>query len=415
MLELKNNTLSFHFPEIHPEARVSVVFNRTLRIPDDGRTYPLPPGLGYFPIKHVDDYRDKVPAKWVQHGGVMLPMWQSEAMWLQFIPHTPHGHMHAWPFAIKVSTGKRSAVTGKPWSKLLREGDYCIEPEQPWLSCYGVEIGIIRQFVAAPLGMGVTAEEQITGKAEFGGLQIEVFPMRTEEFLKRWPKIEPQHHTFRRREIRSCGFSSNSTDEEALGFAPDLLSQTLSEDEEPGILDFEPQSYNAAPAAATSVNYCADNIRLESPTLSRGVTTKSCALNGETKTSGIIRPDMGLAPGGKMAQQVFADAYGLDCWSRDHHDRCFVHLSNSLAWKAITDQDVPTMPFTAADYSRKGYPWYDHYREDVGTVKPNSKLAGLKSVVQMGAETGIPVVLDNESAQPQKVVHTGHVRDGKWG
>ncbi len=109
------------------------------------------------------------------------------------------------------------------------------------------------------------------------------------------------------------------------------------------------------------------------------------------------------------------NAYGLDCWSRDHHDRCFVHLSNSLAWKAITDQDVPTMPFTAADYSRKGYPWYDHYREDVGTVKPNSKLASLKSVVQMGAETGVPVVLDNESAQPQKVVHTGHVRDGKWG
>ena len=46
MLELKNNTLSFHLPEIHPEARVSVVFNRTLRIPDDGRTYPLPPDSG---------------------------------------------------------------------------------------------------------------------------------------------------------------------------------------------------------------------------------------------------------------------------------------------------------------------------------------------------------------------------------
>ena len=31
-------------------------FQRTLRIPDDGKTYPLPPGLGPFPICQVKDY-----------------------------------------------------------------------------------------------------------------------------------------------------------------------------------------------------------------------------------------------------------------------------------------------------------------------------------------------------------------------
>jgi hypothetical protein len=30
-------------------------FQRTLRIPDDGKTYPLPPGLGTFPICKVED------------------------------------------------------------------------------------------------------------------------------------------------------------------------------------------------------------------------------------------------------------------------------------------------------------------------------------------------------------------------
>lgn len=30
--------------------RFAVSFHRTLRIPDDGRTYPLPPGLGMFPL-----------------------------------------------------------------------------------------------------------------------------------------------------------------------------------------------------------------------------------------------------------------------------------------------------------------------------------------------------------------------------
>ena len=34
----------------------AVSFQRKLRIPDDGRTYPLPPGLGSFPVKEVADY-----------------------------------------------------------------------------------------------------------------------------------------------------------------------------------------------------------------------------------------------------------------------------------------------------------------------------------------------------------------------
>jgi hypothetical protein len=36
--------------------RFAVAFQRTLRIPDDGRAYPLPPGLGRFPILKVEDY-----------------------------------------------------------------------------------------------------------------------------------------------------------------------------------------------------------------------------------------------------------------------------------------------------------------------------------------------------------------------
>ena len=62
MIELKNNSLSFSFPEIHPDARLDIEFQRTLRIPDDGNTYPLPPGLGSFPIYRVEDYATRVPA-----------------------------------------------------------------------------------------------------------------------------------------------------------------------------------------------------------------------------------------------------------------------------------------------------------------------------------------------------------------
>jgi hypothetical protein len=31
--------------------RLGISFHRTLRVPDDGRTYPLPPGLGRFPVR----------------------------------------------------------------------------------------------------------------------------------------------------------------------------------------------------------------------------------------------------------------------------------------------------------------------------------------------------------------------------
>ena len=54
MIELKNDRLVFSFPEVHKNAKLTISFQRTLRIPDDGKDYPLPPGLGQFPMKHVD-------------------------------------------------------------------------------------------------------------------------------------------------------------------------------------------------------------------------------------------------------------------------------------------------------------------------------------------------------------------------
>lgn len=53
MIELLNDKLIFRFPDVHPEAECSIDFQRTLRIPDDNREYPLPPGLGRFPIVHA--------------------------------------------------------------------------------------------------------------------------------------------------------------------------------------------------------------------------------------------------------------------------------------------------------------------------------------------------------------------------
>jgi hypothetical protein len=50
-----------------------------------------------------------------------------------------------------------------------------------------VEKGVIRQFVAMPLGQGYSAEEQITGQAEFGGLQIAAYPIKPEHYRRAAP------------------------------------------------------------------------------------------------------------------------------------------------------------------------------------------------------------------------------------
>ena len=41
---------------------------------------------GAFPLHHVDDYYPRLPASWEQHGGVFVPLYQSEALWLDFSP-----------------------------------------------------------------------------------------------------------------------------------------------------------------------------------------------------------------------------------------------------------------------------------------------------------------------------------------
>jgi hypothetical protein len=173
---LENDGLVFA-SEVHPEARLGIVFQRTLRIPDNDRDYPLPPGLGAFPLRHVDDFAPRLPASWVKRGGVVLPMYQAEAMWLAF-------NSHGYPFALKIAAGKINAVTGDRWSLGLNRDpqDYAVCPTQPWLDGYAIEKGVVRQFVAMPLGQGYTAEEQLTGGAEWGGLQIVAYPMKQERY-----------------------------------------------------------------------------------------------------------------------------------------------------------------------------------------------------------------------------------------
>jgi hypothetical protein len=312
----KNQSLVFSFPEVHEDAVLRVAFQRTLRIPDDGKTYFLPPGLGQFPLLHVDDYAASVSPDWIEHGGVMLPMYQAEAMWIYFGGNLYGG---GYPFAVKIATGKLNAVSGKAYEEGLHRNpqDYVVTPGQPWLDGYCVKKGVIRQFVAMPLGAGYTAEEQATGKAEVGGMQIIAYPVKPEVYER----------------LRSEG--------------KDYLIVK---------------------------SYCLDT------------------------------RDMGFAPGGLMKQDIYEDPHSPLDWDLAHSSRCFIHIANSLVWRSITGQNPPTVPFTAAEYTKAGLPWFDYYDDNLKAVKGSKLLEKMKSIVAMGKKKGDVPLPENEPVSPNNII-----------
>src|SRR5262245_56643733 len=64
------------FPNVHADAETELHFQRTLRVPDDGQHYPLPTGLGLFPLRHLEDFETGLPRSWRDRGGIVMPMWR---------------------------------------------------------------------------------------------------------------------------------------------------------------------------------------------------------------------------------------------------------------------------------------------------------------------------------------------------
>lgn len=343
MIELQQDRLVFRFPEVHEAAVLRIEFQRTLRIPDDGKEYPLPAGLGRFPLKSVDDFAPHVPDKWLEHGGVMLPMYQSEALWINFGFGGwigDHLGRPTYPFVVKIAAGKVDAITGKDWTHRFERDpqNYVVIPRQPWLDGFCVEQGVIRQFVAMPLGSGYSAEEQLHGTAEHGGIQIIASPMKPEVYERLCKKRRPERGAI----MALCG-------------EPELAV---------------------------------------------------CS--------------MGLAPGGRMRQEIFEDPYELADWNLEHSSRCFVHLANSLVWRAITGKQPPTVPPTGKEYAAAGIPWFDYYAENAKVLVGSNVLAKLKSVIQMGKEKGDVPLPENESTAVDKVIvlreesKPAQVREGRF-
>lgn len=321
---------------------LTIKFHRTLRVPDNDRAYPLPAGLGRFPLHSVDDFSETIPSLWKQRGGIMLPIYQSEALWMEFSAN--------YPFALKIGTGKINAVSGEQWSPLLQSKpqNYVVIPEQPWLDGFSVGDGVIRQFVAMPLGAGYSVEEQLNGKAEFGGIQFQAFPMRAE-----------------------CWFQEN--------VVPKL------------------------PASLDELYLALGSANSDQQTSCIDLETRCVAAPG-------YEPSMGLGAGGTIRQEIYTDPHHVVDWEQSQTSRCFVHLCNSLIWRQITGANPPHPPLTALEYKKSGIPWFDYYRDDLKPLKGSNQLAGAKSIAQVGEKKNSQPLPENTSIAPEKIIQYGNAR-----
>ncbi|MEW2634133.1 hypothetical protein AB0903_21420 [Streptomyces sp. NPDC048389] len=297
---------------------VRVRFIRTLRLPESG-THQLPPGLGEFPVRRVEDHLSAVPPQMRERGGVMLPVYLREAMWLSFAGSSE-------PAALQVGVGKVCAVSGEPWRTTLTRTpqNYVVLPRQPWLDGINSGKGTVRQFVAVPLGMGATVEGQVTGEETWGGVQLQAFGLSAAA-LGAWREEE------RARAERAAGGAR-------AGGAPAV-----------------PMAFGAPPPRAAA------------PARPGGAPRARAA-------------SMGLGVGGSMLQEVYRDDRPAADWSQEPSGRVFVHLVTPPEWRRITGEDAPPSPVDRAAYTRAGLPWYDYYDESAIDLAPAGPLTGVKPV-----------------------------------
>jgi hypothetical protein len=441
---------AFQTLRVGNKSRIS--FHRTLRIPEDGRDYPLPASLGTLPIHRVEDFADSVPARWLEQGGFFIPLYQKEALFIQFDGED-------WcPSIAKVCVGGINAITGKEHSDNLfsHSQDYVVIPTQKWLDGINSGDGIVRQFVAMPLGLGYTIEAQFTDEERQGGFQLTVYepvegrfqkpiqsPLRKAEFIKRLALLEfdslfNKLNRRKRAVIESikngalaskaafvCALSNEEVIETYNVFIKTFYK--IVEDKTKHYFGNDPQFHSIfnqtvkllknlglrGPIEPDSID--PTPTRISEPPDQSSLRLYSSAAPAPTNTEG--RPaalgsspgpesshqqidEMGIAAGGKIKQQIYRDPFGIECWDYNKRRLVRIHIVNSVAYKAITGRDPLPSPITSEHYQNAGIPWFSHYDEHAECLQASGILNKIMGISAIDRRRGAGNVSD---AQPLNI------------
>ncbi|KAJ7116465.1 hypothetical protein C8R44DRAFT_739177 [Mycena epipterygia] len=397
-------------------------FHRTLRVPDTVHQAgsQLPPDLGQFPLLPLSGLdTTRLPIGLRNKGGFLM-----EALWLSFA--NASGFLGS---AVKASVGGVNAISGvvnTAITPLTVEQDYLVTGWQTRLDGIVTGPGIVRQFVATTLGHGYTVEEQVTGKADEGGLQFDIFCPR------------PSPGGFR---LESTGrYLDDLKTPQELGLSVEnqlrfrTYASTLML-----ILYSHRLSFDRAvrPSASPEGGLRETIVVVYLPPLaSAQVIFQGFFLSDDSDRQGLASLPVAasLKEYSGWVIWVFPQrtSYGAQMYDEEHGHRLYVHIVSPRMWEVtkaifnnstltsfgqdITGSPLPISPITREMYHRHNVPWfplYDDPEAHVGTV--SVVLAGVKSVAQLdGERTGIVGSMFNpnqsSSDRPQEIINFAHDR-----
>ncbi|KAJ9604491.1 hypothetical protein H2200_011327 [Cladophialophora chaetospira] len=314
---------------------LKVSFRRTVRVSDNSASSELPPDMGKFPLYKVQEYSSTLPADTVAKGGIFMPMYQREAMWVNFEANSP--------FAVKIYVGSVNAVPGEPvletsTTKDRRQvsrsqgknvQDYLVVPGQPWLDGIASSDGAVKQFA--------------TGEEAYGGLQFEITPGIVVSTANRSIIVKTLTGKNIHMEVtgKTTGLAMKREIYKREGLPVEhqrlIIKGWVFENDEtlpPGV-----------------------EIAHLVLTLRGGGNAEEAAKVQASKNK------MGIAAGGKIKQTVKRDIWPEESWHKEATIAFNVHILNASVFKAVTGLAPPETPITMKVYEALGLPFFKLYEE----------------------------------------------------
>ncbi|KAH6868018.1 integral membrane protein [Alternaria rosae] len=382
---------------------LKISFRRTVRVPDTSESNYLPPNLGAFPLEAVSRHSDNLPKVMVVKSGVFFPMYQSEAMWINFSPVQEHMH----PYKIKIYVGGVNVVSAEPAletkatavRRQVRLGkapadataasplqDYIVVPQQKWIDGVANGDGTVRQFIAMPSNSGTSVEAQITGQEATAGIQIEVTPYKLSS-----PRPFPgEPIQIFLKQLNGTTKTFNVTRLEP------IANFKLRIREATGIPTQDMRLIYAGKQLEDARDF--DDYRIYKESTIHMV----LRLRGAGPPDPSTTAQMNLAAGGLIHQVVHADTLRPN-WDVAKTTVFNAQILNASLYEAVTGMRPITRPISHEEYAEHGFPYFKIYEEKsgvygtFGVVKSlgEGKGKGVVSavrVVDAGCGSGIEVM-----------------------
>jgi hypothetical protein len=375
---------------------------RTVRLPEDGRVYDLPAGLGTFPLVDAGPFKEKLSEIGIDDVDLVIPMYDREAMYMEFGLQKFDFSNPQRPFAIRPYVGGINAISGEslhhnsnvtsqsfvPGGSAVRtrvgksetnevKQDYVVADISihdimvypQWLDGIAVAPGRVKQFVSIPFGSGLSIESQIRGKEVLGGIQLEIIPSLPLSHLRQPPTedISVHIHTLTNKRF------AITIDRRALVW--DLLMMFV--ERSGGTPDLNILIYDSQPLEPlATLNYYGIS--------NSSILTLVYKLRGGGEPPPPMHPKrMAMGAGGSISQNIKRDRQPPSIWDYRRAKLVNIQIVNSSSFEELTGIVAPASPIDFQMYQELGIPFFRYYLEDAESI--SGSFGNIQSV---GSEAG---------------------------